>query len=131
MQGRERVYLSRFYDSFSWRRDAFQGADIDEYLRTYGQPGALRAGFAYYRNIPRDSADNRSLAESGFRLGMPVLAIGGARTEARGRGSEPEESLKVIADDVRGAVIADCGHFVPEEQPGELAALLLEHFQRG
>jgi pimeloyl-ACP methyl ester carboxylesterase len=32
---------------------------------------------------------------------------------------------------VSGAIVADCGHFVPEEQPDELAARLLEHFQRG
>jgi pimeloyl-ACP methyl ester carboxylesterase len=37
----------------------------------------------------------------------------------------------VIADDVHGVVIADSGHFVPEEQPGALAAHLLEHFKRG
>jgi pimeloyl-ACP methyl ester carboxylesterase len=29
---------------------------------------------------------------------------------------------------VRGAVIAECGHFVPEEQPAELNRLLLEFF---
>jgi len=131
VQGRERIYLSWFYESFSWQRDAFTADDIDEYLRSYCQPGALRAGFAYYRNIPHDMDDNRRLAASGFRLPMPVLAVGGGRAEARGRGSEPEESLKMIADDVRGAVIADCGHFVPEERPAALAALLLEHFERG
>jgi pimeloyl-ACP methyl ester carboxylesterase len=131
VEGRERAYLTWFYQSFSWRRDAFGAADIDEYLRTYSQPDALRAGFAFYRNIPRDTADNRSLAESGFRLPMPVLAVGGARAESRGRGDEPEQSLRVIADDVHGVVIADSGHFVPEEQPGALAAHLLEHFKRG
>ena len=131
VEGRERAYLTWFYQSFSWRRDAFGAADIDEYLRTYSQPEALRAGFAFYRNIPRDTADNRSLAESGFRLPMPVLAVGGARAESRGRGDEPEQSLRVIADDVHGVVIADSGHFVPEEQPGALAAHLLEHFKRG
>jgi pimeloyl-ACP methyl ester carboxylesterase len=131
VQGRERAYLTWFYESFSWQRDAIGADDIDEYLRTYQQPGALRAGFAYYRNIPRDSADNRSLVDSGLRLAMPVLAVGGGRAEARGRGSEPEASLKVIASDVRGAVIADSGHFVPEEQPEALSALLLEHFKRG
>jgi len=131
VEGRERAYLTWFYQSFSWRRDAFGAADIDEYLRTYSQPDALRAGFAFYRNIPRDTADNRGLVESGFRLPMSVLAVGGARAEARGRGSEPEQSLKVIADDVYGVVIADSGHFVPEEQPDALAAHLLEHFKRG
>lgn len=130
VQGRERAYLSWFYAAFSWRPEAFGPADIDEYLRTYTQPGALRAGFAYYRNIPRDTADNRALLESGLRLKMPVLAIGGGRSEARGRGSEPEESLRVIADNVTGLVIADCGHFIPEERPEELAAHLLDHFGR-
>ena len=67
----------------------------------------------------------------GFRLKMPVLAVGGGREEARGRGSEPQASLKVIADDVSGAVVADSGHFVPEEQPDALAARLLEHFAKG
>jgi len=36
-----------------------------------------------------------------------------------------------IADDVTGAVVPDCGHFVPEEQPEALAALLLDHFAKG
>jgi pimeloyl-ACP methyl ester carboxylesterase len=130
VRGRERIYLGWFYEAFSWRREAFAPADLDEYLRTYTQPGALEAGFAYYRNIPRDAADNRALLEAGFRLPMPVLAVGGGRAEARGRGTEPEESLKAIAGDVTGAVIADCGHFVPEERPDELAALLLAHFRR-
>ena len=130
VQGRERAYLTWFYQAFSWQPEAFVPADIDEYLRTYTQPGALRAGFSYYRNIPRDSADNRALLDSGFRLPMPVLAVGGGRAEARGRGEEPAESLRVIADDVTGVVIADCGHFVPEEKPDELAAHLLEHFAR-
>jgi pimeloyl-ACP methyl ester carboxylesterase len=131
VQGRERAYLSWFYESFSWRRGTFAAADIDEYLRTYSQPEALRAGFAFYRNIPNDIADNRALLASGLRLEMPVLAVGGGREEARGRGREPEASLKVIADDVTGAVVPDCGHFVPEEQPEALAALLLDHFAKG
>jgi pimeloyl-ACP methyl ester carboxylesterase len=129
VRGREREYLGWFYRSFSWQPDAFGAADLDEYLRTYTQPGALSAGFAYYRNIPVDTADNRALLEAGLRLPMPVLAIGGGRAEARGRGSEPEASLKVIADDVTGAVIDDSGHFVPEERPEALAALLLDHFR--
>ena len=128
--GREREYLTWFYENFSWQRGVFSPADIDEYLRTYTQPGALRAGFAFYRNMQRDAEDNRALLAGGLRLRMPVLAVGGGRAEARGRGSEPEGSLKTIADHVTGAVIADCGHFIPEERPTELAALLLEHFAR-
>ncbi len=128
VQGRERAYLSWFYREFSWQPNAIGPADIDEYVRCYTAPGALRAGFAYYRNIPRNKDDNRALAASGFRLRMPVLAIGGGRAEARGRGDEPALSLREIADDVRGLVVADSGHFVPEEQPALLARALMEHF---
>jgi pimeloyl-ACP methyl ester carboxylesterase len=130
VRGREREYLGWFYESFSWQRGAFGAADIEEYLRTYTQPGALRAGFALYRNMPDDAADNRALLEAGLRLTMPVLAVGGGRAEARGRGTEPEAALREVANDVTGAVIADCGHFIPEEKPGELADLLLAHFMR-
>ena len=128
VQGREREYLSWFYREFSWQRDAIEEVDVDEYVRCYSRPGALRAGFEYYRTIPGDAADNRAILASGFRLPMPALALGGARTEARGRGEEPLESLRAIATDVRGGVLPDCGHFIPEEQPELLAARLLDFF---
>jgi pimeloyl-ACP methyl ester carboxylesterase len=128
--GREREYLGWFYREFSWQRGAIGPADIDEYLRSYAQPGAMRAGFEYYRALPRDNADNQALLESGFRLPMPVLALGGARTEARGRAEEPLESLRHIAPDVRGGAIPECGHFIAEEQPDLLAERLLAHFAR-
>jgi pimeloyl-ACP methyl ester carboxylesterase len=128
VQGREREYLSWFYREYSWIRDAIDGADLEEYLRTYTQPGALRAGFAYYRAIPANVARNRAMRDAGRRLPMPVLAIGGGRAEARGRGTEPATSLREIADDVRALVIEDSGHFVPEEQPQAVAAALLDFF---
>lgn len=126
--GREREYLSWFYREFCWQRGAIDRTDIDEYVRCYSQPGALRAGFGYYRNIPVDQANNRAILASGFRLPMPVLALGGARTEARGRGDEVLQSLSAIASNVRGGVVPECGHFIPEEQPEVLAEHLRKLF---
>ncbi|MSQ55216.1 MAG: alpha/beta hydrolase [Betaproteobacteria bacterium] len=128
VQGRERDYLGWFYREFCWQRGAIENTDADEYVRCYSRPGALRAGFEYYRSIPRDQADNRAILESGFRLPMPVLALGGARAEARGRGEEPLESLRAIATNVQGGALPDCGHFIPEEQPALLAERLLGLF---
>ena len=121
-QGRERLYLQWFYQTFAYRPGAISEADLDEFARTYSQPGAMRAGFGLYRATAQ--------LATGFRLPMPVLAIGGGCSypHARGRGSEPEQSLRRVATDVRGAVIPECGHFVPEEQPAELNRLLLEFF---
>ena len=97
-------------------------------MRTYRQIGALRAGFAYYRNIPRDIADNEAIAKD-FKLPMPVLALGG--NNAWGRRMEVVESLRRLATDVRGGIVEDCGHWMPEEQPdvllGHLTAFFAEH----
>jgi pimeloyl-ACP methyl ester carboxylesterase len=120
--GRERIYLQWFYRNFAWRPDAIGEAEIQEYLRTYCQPGALRAGFALYRALPQDRADNAAAIAQG-KLKMPVLAVGGGRSF--GRGEEVERSLRRVAAVVTGAVIPDCGHWIPEEQPQLLLDLLL------
>jgi pimeloyl-ACP methyl ester carboxylesterase len=132
VQGRERLYLRWFYQTFAYFPGAIGEADLDEYVRTYSQPGAMRAGFAYYRAIAEDAKANAAQLATGFRLPMPVLAVGGANSSphARGRGREVEESLRRVARDVTGAVIPDCGHFVPEEQPTAFNRLLLEFFAR-
>ena len=72
-------------------------------------------------------ADSRELIAAG-KLPMPVLALGGSN--AWGRGTEVVEFLRRVAVDVRGGVMPDCGHFIPEEQPDLLVERLLEFFDR-
>ncbi len=120
--GREDIYLGWFYRNYGHRPDAIPEADIAEYLRCYRQPGALRAGFSYYRNIARDVADNEAIVAR-FKLPMPVLALGGG--DAWGRRMAVVESLRRMATNVRGGVIDHCGHWMPEEQPDVLLAHLL------
>ena len=118
--GREDIYFSWFYRNWGHHPNVLSAADIAEYLRVYSQPGALRAGFSYYRNLARDIADNEATAKT-FRLPMPVLALGG--NNAWGRGTEVLQSLQRLGGNVRGGVIDQCGHWMAEEQP----AVLLEH----
>lgn len=127
--GREAEYLGWFYRTFAFKPGAIGPDDLAEYVRTYTQPGALRAGFAFYRALPQDSADNAAMIAQ-RKLPMPVLALGGGVSypHGRGRGTEPEESLKRVAKNVTGGVIPDCGHFIPEEAPEELCRHLLEFF---
>lgn len=122
--GREDIYFTWFYRHYGAR--PLSEADIAEYLRVYRQPGALRAGFSFYRAIPQDIEDNAAIAAQ-FKLPMPVLALGG--DSAWGRRMEVVESLRRMAVDVRGGVIANCGHWMPEEQPEELLRQLLAFFQ--
>jgi len=125
--GRERIYLQWFYQTFAYRPGAVDEAALDEFVRTYSQPGALRAGFNFYRAMAEDAKVNAAQLATGFRLPMPVLAVGGGVSypHGRGRGADVEASMRRVATDVRGAVIPECGHFVPEEAPEALSRLLL------
>ena len=45
-------------------------------------------------------------------------------------GSAPDiyEAMKALGINVQGGVIADCGHYIPEEQPAALAEAMLRFF---
>ena len=85
----------------------------------------MRAGFNFYRATPQDVADNQSFLSQG-KLKMPVLCYGGAL--GRGRAKNAIESWRRVADDVRGGVIEDCGHWIPEERPDWVLAELRAFF---
>ena len=125
VHGRERVYVSWFLKAFAAHPGVFSEQAIDEYARCYAQPGAMRAGFNYYRAIPRDEADNRAAIAQG-KLRMPVLALGGG--ESFGRRELVLESMRRVAEDVRGGVIEHAGHFLPEEATDPVAEALLDFF---
>jgi pimeloyl-ACP methyl ester carboxylesterase len=65
-----------------------------------------------------------------FKLPMPVLAIGGGVSypNGRGRGKDPEASLRRVAIDVKGEIFPECGHFIPEEKPELLLDKLGQFF---
>jgi len=124
--GREEVYLGWFYDTFAASPDAIDPETRASYVQAYRGRERIRAGFEYYRSWEADVANARRVGEHGITV--PVLALGGA--VGFGRGEEPLECLRFFASDVTGGVIADCGHFVPEERPQELAGHLLPFLRR-
>jgi microsomal epoxide hydrolase len=123
--GREREFLTWLYRSKSvdWTK-AFDQAAIDEYVRVYSAPGSWSNGLRYYRDIFDSIAQNQQTAKT--KLQMPVLAVGGET----GLGAAMRQSLDGLAENLQGAVIPKCGHYVPEEAPDELLELILP-FVRG
>lgn len=124
--GREDVYLSFFYRNWGARPDAISEEAQQEYLRTYRQPGAMRAGFNFYRATPQDVADNEQFLKDG-KLKMPVLCYGGE--SGRGRRMAALESWQRVAENVRGGIAEGCGHWIPEERPDWVIAELLAFFR--
>lgn len=123
--GRERIYLE-FTISAIADNPVFTDADFVEYVRTYSQPGAFRATCELYRAMAKDVADNRELFATGFKLPMPTLGLGGGGPN--GRGDDVVESLRLVATHAEGGAIPDCGHWIAEEKPKELADRLRAFF---
>jgi pimeloyl-ACP methyl ester carboxylesterase len=120
--GRERQYLTWFYRAFALAPGAITEAEIDEYMRSYGAPDGMRPGFELVRALPVDVENNRLAMAR--RIDLPVLAVGGDRS----LGARVAENLSHLASNVQSAVVENCAHYVPEEQPAKAAELILRFF---
>jgi pimeloyl-ACP methyl ester carboxylesterase len=120
IQGRERAFMSYLFDKWAYRPDRIA---LSVYVDAYLAPGSVRAQMAYYRAFPDTMAQNVQRAQA--KLTMPILALGGDH----GVGDLPLTMLRPVANDVRGGVLQDCGHFAPEECPEGLLAELLPFLQ--
>jgi pimeloyl-ACP methyl ester carboxylesterase len=115
------------------REDIFFGAEFaasagtnklpDDAVKYYidilrSGPDALRGSFELYRAFPTIIAQNQQ--RKARRLTLPVLAIGGAESGGEGVAG----TMKLVADDVQGVVLAGTGHWVAEQAPEELLAAL-------
>ena len=111
VQGRERVYLDRFWNEFAGNPTKIDEPTRAHYAKLYAQPGAMRAAFAQFRAIRKDSEDNAALASA--RLTMPVLAIGGEKSF----GANQAGVMRNVATNVTEQVVPGAGHWLMEEAP--------------
>jgi pimeloyl-ACP methyl ester carboxylesterase len=119
--GNVRTYLQYFF-TFNSNPGAITEEELAEYVRAYSEPGALRAGFAYYRAFGEDVKRNEGYART--RLRMPVLALGGALTMGEGM----LHQMQPVAEKVQGGVLPQAGHWFATEQPDELSRRLIAFF---
>jgi pimeloyl-ACP methyl ester carboxylesterase/quercetin dioxygenase-like cupin family protein len=120
VQGRERIYLDRFWNEFAAHPERFTEEERAHYAALYAAPGAMRAGFAQFAAFSQDAEDNKGYREA--KLTMPVLAVGGEKSFGKMMGI----IMRNAATNVQEAVVPDAGHWLMEENPGFTVPLIVE-----
>ncbi|MFF3663841.1 alpha/beta fold hydrolase [Streptomyces olivochromogenes] len=118
--GNEKAFLTWWFAKMAANPKAFPPEEVDTIAASLRGPDALRGGFEHYRTLLQDGRDNRAWGEAGGVLTMPALAVGGEYSV----GSYLAQTLRPVVPDVEEAVIAGSGHYIPDELPEDLLAVL-------
>ena len=117
--GHERAFLTWFYEGATPAPSAITPDAVREYLRTFSGTEGVLGAMGVYRTAFQTIALTDPLTRD--KVKVPVAAFGGDKS----LGGKVKQMLEMVAEDVTGGIIANCGHFVPEEAP----KLLMKHFE--
>jgi len=98
-------------------------SEVDEYVRVLTQPGAMTAALNWYRAV------DRSTAMAMRPITSPTLYVWSTNDPALGR-EAAEATATHVTGPYRFEVLEGVSHWIPEEAPDALNALLLEHLRR-
>jgi len=122
VQGRERIYLDRFYNELSADPRTIDTETRDHYAALYAKPHAMHDAFEQFGAFSQDAIDNKALLAQGGKLTMPVLAVGGEKSFGTGMADE----LGFVASNVSGAIVPHSGHWIMEENPQATVTIVTE-----
>ena len=129
VEGKEKEYLSWFYQHLAYDPAALTQEAINEYVSHYSAPGGMRGGFEYYRAIPLDAMQNQNYSKN--NLTMPVLTLQGGYIPLFGGNitmSSIEYGMRQLAENVTSITVPNSGHWIAEEQPNVVVKLLNNFF---
>jgi len=117
-KGKEDIYVGWWFKNKVHKPGVVPPSEVAAYARAYARPGRMDAAFDYCRNIVPDMEFNKAHFTS--KIPVRLLAVGGQYSIPK-----MGESLQPYFQNTKSVVIADSGHFVPEEQPEAFARELL------
>jgi pimeloyl-ACP methyl ester carboxylesterase len=124
--GHERVLVEDMITEYlAGNKSPFTASDYDFYAHYLKEPGRTKAWMSVYRGLRADVEQNKKFLAQG-KLKMPILAVGGQDSFG---GMVPEQ-WRGYAVNVDGRVLQDSGHFVTEEKPEEVTAMLQSFLQK-
>src|SRR5277367_4583183 len=113
VQGRERIYLDRFYNELSADPNSIDTETRDHYAALYAKPHAMHDAFEQFGAFSQDAIDNKALLAKVGKLTLPVLALGAEKSF----GSAMADDLRYVANNVEGGIVPQSGHWIMEENP--------------
>ncbi|WP_426510384.1 alpha/beta fold hydrolase [Dactylosporangium sp. McL0621] len=119
VRGHERAYFDYFYDVLSPEPSAVPDEARAVYAAAYAAPGALEAGFSWYRAFPADAADNAGAID----VRTPLLYLRG-ELEGGDIAAYAAGFRAAGVRDVATGVIEGAGHFTPDQAPAEVWRLI-------
>jgi pimeloyl-ACP methyl ester carboxylesterase len=122
VQGRERIYLDRFYNELSADPKTIDTETRDHYAALYAKPHAMHDAFEQFGAFSQDAIDNKVLLAQGGKLTMPVLGVGGEKSFGAGMAVE----LRFVADQVGSGIVPHSGHWIMEENPQATVKIVTE-----
>jgi len=126
VQGRERIYLDRFWNELSANPKAIDEETREHYAALYAKPHAMHDAFEQFAAFNQDALDNKELLAKGGKLKMPVLALGAEKSFGTGMADD----LRFVAVDVSGGIIPASGHWVMEENPQATIKLVTQFLRK-
>jgi pimeloyl-ACP methyl ester carboxylesterase len=118
--GHERIFVEGMITEYlAGNTSPFTASDYDFYAHYLKEPGRTTAWMSVYRQLRADVQQNKEFLAQG-KLTMPVLVIGGEDSY----GGQIADHWRDYAGNVQGRVLKNSGHFVMEEKPHAVTAIL-------
>jgi pimeloyl-ACP methyl ester carboxylesterase len=125
LQGREAQFITDFFKSSvpPVVANSITSEDKITYTNDLRGPDHLNAYISYFSTLPQDITYNKQhLLQK--KLTMPVLAMGADHSIGAGVGDQVAQ----YATNVKKVVVANSGHWIPEEHPQVVIQNLLSFF---
>src|SRR3984893_10666861 len=125
-QGRERIYLVRFWTELSGDPKGIDEDTRQHYAALYARPHAMHDAFEQFGAFRQDAADNKALLAKGGKLTMPVFALGAEKLFGTGMADE----MRFAASNVTGGIVPNSGHWIMEENPQATVKLVTDFLDK-
>jgi pimeloyl-ACP methyl ester carboxylesterase len=122
VQGRERIYLDRFWNELSADPKAIDEETRQHYAALYARPHAIHDAFEQFGAFTQDALDNKELLAKSGKIAIPVFAIGAEKSFRDAMADE----LRFVAGNVTWGIVPNSGHWIMEENPQATVKLVTD-----